>query len=244
MDRNALDWLFSTAPQTIAALVGFIFAGVSFIFTKIDDRVYKDESITEIAEEVKKRIHKNLKWLLWIAAIGMVIDVVCLFINRQVEDYRISLSGEFSWYFTISIVLLIGNITIIVYAIWYVIEILHPDYFENTRTSMEKYFKSGSVKISDFIAKYIAFESVLRLIEINLPNRNQGHMTIYQLAREAYNREYINKDEMGEILAITKIRNYVIHGGEIQGIEPNIIKQLERITAKLEDNLIKNPERM
>ena len=31
MDRNALDWLFSTAPQALAALVGLIFAGVAFI---------------------------------------------------------------------------------------------------------------------------------------------------------------------------------------------------------------------
>lgn len=31
MDRNALDWLFSTAPQALAALVGLIFAGGAFI---------------------------------------------------------------------------------------------------------------------------------------------------------------------------------------------------------------------
>lgn len=39
MDRNALDWLFSTSPQAIAALVGLILAGVSFIYGKIDDRI-------------------------------------------------------------------------------------------------------------------------------------------------------------------------------------------------------------
>ena len=45
MDRNALDWLFSTAPQTIAAFVGLIFAGVCFIIGKIDDRVEKDSTL-------------------------------------------------------------------------------------------------------------------------------------------------------------------------------------------------------
>ena len=49
MDRNALDWLFSTAPQTIAAFVGLIFAGVCFIIGKIDDRVEKDSTLLEIA---------------------------------------------------------------------------------------------------------------------------------------------------------------------------------------------------
>ena len=47
MDRNALDWLFSTAPQTIAAFVGLIFAGVCFIIGKIDDRVEKDSTLLE-----------------------------------------------------------------------------------------------------------------------------------------------------------------------------------------------------
>ena len=29
IDSNALDWLFSTTPQAIAALVGLIFAGAN-----------------------------------------------------------------------------------------------------------------------------------------------------------------------------------------------------------------------
>lgn len=32
MDRIALDWLFSTASQAIAALVGLIFYGSDFLY--------------------------------------------------------------------------------------------------------------------------------------------------------------------------------------------------------------------
>lgn len=59
MDRNALDWLFSTAPQTIAAFVGLIFAGVCFIIGKIDDRVEKDSTLLEIAMKSKIRFIKD-----------------------------------------------------------------------------------------------------------------------------------------------------------------------------------------
>ena len=42
MDRNALDWLFSTAPQALAALVGLIFTGVAFIHGAIDKATPED----------------------------------------------------------------------------------------------------------------------------------------------------------------------------------------------------------
>lgn len=48
MDRNALDWLFSTAPQALAALVGLIFAGVAFIVGAIDKQVEQDDSREDI----------------------------------------------------------------------------------------------------------------------------------------------------------------------------------------------------
>ena len=53
MDRNALDWLFSTAPQALAALVGLIFAGVAFIIGAIDKQVKQDDSSEDILLSMK-----------------------------------------------------------------------------------------------------------------------------------------------------------------------------------------------
>ena len=80
MDRNALDWLFSTAPQTIAAFVGLIFAGVCFIIGKIDDRVEKDSTLLEIANEIKNQIYKGLNNLLWVTFIGIALDLLFLYL--------------------------------------------------------------------------------------------------------------------------------------------------------------------
>ena len=59
MDRNALDWLFSTAPQAIAALVGLIAASASFILGKVDDRIEADSTLAEIGREAKEQIYSG-----------------------------------------------------------------------------------------------------------------------------------------------------------------------------------------
>ena len=61
MDRNALDWLFSTAPQALAALVGLIFAGVAFIQGGIDKEAEQDDSKVDICNEMKREIHGYIK---------------------------------------------------------------------------------------------------------------------------------------------------------------------------------------
>ena len=63
MDRTALDRLFSTAPQALAALVGLIFAGVAFTFGAIDKEIGQDDSREDIYKAMKTEIHANMKWL-------------------------------------------------------------------------------------------------------------------------------------------------------------------------------------
>ena len=75
MDRNALDWLFSTSPQALAALVGLIFAGVAFIIGAIDKQVELDETRDDISMAMKKYIHVNMKWLFWLSGFSIVLDL-------------------------------------------------------------------------------------------------------------------------------------------------------------------------
>ena len=228
MDRNALDWLFSTAPQTIAAFVGLIFAGVCFIIGKIDDRVEKDSTLLEIANEIKNQIYKGLNNLLWVTFIGIALDLLFLYLNPIENDRVLSLSfdGNFSIYFAVTILCLILNIYIIVKAILYIKEIMQPDFFDKTVSLLAKNYK--------YIEDYIKFEKILRdLVDDN--SYSQKALTVYQMVRELFNRELIDKKDLEIILSINKLRNIVIHGGNIQKIEKHIDDQLKRITQKIID---------
>ena len=61
MEKDTMYWLFTTAPQAIAALVGIIFTGMFFMAESIDNRVRADQSLTEIAEAAKTALYKNLR---------------------------------------------------------------------------------------------------------------------------------------------------------------------------------------
>ena len=61
MEKETMYWLFTTAPQAIAALVGIIFTGMFFMAESIDNRVRADQSLTEIAESAKTALYKNMK---------------------------------------------------------------------------------------------------------------------------------------------------------------------------------------
>lgn len=99
---------------------------------------------------------------------------------------------------------------------------------------LAKNYKYGSVNIGEFIEDYIKFEKVLRdLIDDN--SYSQKPLTVYQMVRELFNRELIDKKDLEIILSINKLRNIVIHGGNIQKIEKHIDDELKRITQKIMD---------
>lgn len=240
MDRNALDWLFSTAPQTIAAFVGLIFAGVSFILGKIDDRIEEDSTLLEIAKEVKTQIYNGLNDLLIITFVGILADLLCLYLNPIENDRVLSFSGEFSFYFAITIVVFLLNIYVIYTATSYIRRIMQPDFFDKAISSLAKDYKSGSVNVGSFIEDFIAFEKTLRNITNTYNMYSQKPLTIYQITRELLNRGQIDKKDFETILSINKLRNIVIHGGDIQKIEKHIDDELKRITQKLTEKLKNN----
>lgn len=90
---------------------------------------------------------------------------------------------------------------------------------------LAKNYKYGSVNIGKFIEDYIKSEKILRdLVDDN--SYSQKPLTVYQMVRELFNRELIDKKDLEIILSINKLRNIVIHGGNIQKIEKHIDDEL------------------
>ena len=86
MDENTMYWLFTTAPQAIAALVGIIFTGMFFMAESIDNRVRVDQSLTEIAETAKTALYKNMKIVAVLAAFTIVYDLFLVAFVTKLSD--------------------------------------------------------------------------------------------------------------------------------------------------------------
>ena len=79
-------WLFTTAPQAIAALVGIIFTGMFFMAESIDNRVRADQSLSEIAESAKAALYKNMKIVAEFAAFTIFYDLILVSLVTKLSD--------------------------------------------------------------------------------------------------------------------------------------------------------------
>lgn len=250
MDRNALDWLFSTAPQTIAAFVGLIFAGVSFIIGKIDEKIKEDPTLKEIYEAIRNQMYSGLKLLLFTTSSSIVLDLICLSINPLLNNEKILSKDLF--YFDIFFIpaLFLLNVFVLFQASSYIKKIMDPKFFEKTvKQLLKQYQEKGSshktVSIGTFMENYIRLEKILKNMYRNHTNKcdedngnmniNQRLMTARDYARKLYGLKLLKKNDFNEVMDLNRFRNLVAHG-EIDQIEKEMNDRVKIIIEKLENN--------
>ena len=238
MDRNALDWLFSTAPQALAALVGLIFAGVTFINGTIDKEIDQDNTREDIYNEMKRNIHLFLKLLLWCAGTSIFSDLLILLCNPKESAYEFSIGGEFDFYLLIVGLVLVLNLFTLCFSLWFIIRVANPNYFEKTAKRLSRKVAKAAnngVEIKEFIIDFIKFEKVLREL---YPKRNKSGeaITVHVLLRRLEIRELLTREDIRNLNEIIRMRNLIIHGAEdIKYIEKRIHENLKYYTTKISD---------
>lgn len=236
MDRDALDWLFSTAPQAIAALVGLIYAGTSFVNNKIDYTIIEDPSLSEIGNTFKKYIYKNLNKLLVFSGISIIIDLLFIFFNPACDNQHLSFEGVFSPYFTLSILAFILNVYTIFIAVDYISEIMIPDYIDNTVKKLSSKYQSGTIPVGTFIENFIKLDRILNDYSSQYMNGNSSNgrpITNNDIMRNLKSMNIIDSEDLRKLLEIRKLRNLILHGGDIAKVEAQTSNDLIRLTEKI-----------
>lgn len=248
MDRNALDWLFSTSPQAITALIGLIVTGTSFIYGKIEDRIESDPTLAEICSEFKSQIHSSLKELLYKAVGVVVIDLCCLFFNPVYVSCTVR-NGEclLIVYQIIAILVLLSNIWLLYQTINFVKVAMNPSYVESTVIELSNKYNNQEknntnvVNATVFIQNFIMFESLLRHSKIFSDKKDnyQRPLSVSQMLRELRGLNMLSTKDYQTCLEINRIRNIILHEGDIQKVDKRIDSRLQEITNKLKDTLNK-----
>lgn len=237
MDRNALDWIFSTLPQALAALSGLIFAGVTFIISHIENKEAKDDSLTEIMNKMKSNIHKSLSNLFWICGVVIVLDVVAIFLNPIRSEWIFSLTGDWDWYYTIAILLFLFNVYALYKSISFVLSIVNPNYMDSAMDLLRAEYNiqqdSGSafVKGIEFLRLFQEFERGLRN-KVNEETNGyvkESKMTIYQIIDFLYKHEIIDRLTFDELRRINSLRNVLAHGSIDENVPRNSYDKLKSI---------------
>ena len=241
MDRTALDWLFSTAPQAIAALVGLIFTGVAFIIGAIDKEAARDDTKAEICEAMKKDIHSKMKWLYWIAGVTIVLDLLVLATNPIEEDKVFSLSGTFDCYLFVGSILLLLNFITVGFSLWFIVRLANPKFFKETAHRMLDMAEGGDVDIKDYIAEFIELEKALRELPLNVTIEAQQvkrNASVSDMLRELRFKEWLNAQNIDDLYRLNRLRNLAVHGAGIDSVSNSDLQEVRYYTQKLKE--IKN----
>lgn len=227
ISSDTLYWIFSTMPQTLAAFVGLVIAGVSFIQQRIDDSVETDSSYTEIYIDVKSGIHDGLKKILYASLCILGLDFFCLFFN----GYIMASMSALAILICCSAMVIING-CIFLYTILYVLRILNPKFLTETIDKLSSEYHNGTVDITDFIKHFADFEKQVRRVSEKSQFNQEKTMNIYQMVNVLFSAGIFTRQEVNKILTINKMRNLVIHGGDIKHVEKTIDTQLIAIDRK------------
>ena len=151
MEKETMYWLFTTAPQAIAALVGIIFTGMFFMAESIDNRAKEDQTLIEIVEAAKKALYKNMRVVAILSIITIIYDLVLVGLVETI----VACDSLAEWTLGLFVIL---NISTIYVTFKYVFQTVNPSYFNKIANNLSKEYKTGDVKSEVFINHYIKFE--------------------------------------------------------------------------------------
>lgn len=233
MDRNALDWLFSTAPQALAALVGLIFAGVAFIIGAIDKQVKQDDSSEDILLSMKMQIHADMKRLFWLSGVSIISDFFLLALNSIQEGFVFSFEGQFSPYLIVAAIVLVMNVVTLIYSLWFIIKVASPDFFSKTVKHLSQLEREGDVEVKEYLVAFIEMEKALRTLSIFYVPKGEKQPSVNEMLKELKYRRLMDAGDVDDMFSLTRLRNLIMHGGEIQHVERQMYDKVKKYTKDI-----------
>ena len=119
---------------------------------------------------------------------------------------------------------------------------MNPSFVASTIKDLSKDYNNKEltntnvVEVSDFIQHFIQLERILRNSDLFSDKKDNYHkpLPLSQMLRDLYNLQIINREDYHNIREINRIRNLVLHGGDIQKIDGMIDLKLQEITNKIQ----------
>ena len=233
-----LYWLFSASAQTLAAFVAFLLTGFSLVITLMNNIEEKDESLSDIMHELKSNYYRKVFILSIITGIAIFLSLLSVFINK----YNFKSNSIF---YTITV---LANIISLAGGIGVVLYIVNPNRIRKVASSLYEQISKKIEKVEEekvekvdainFIQKFIELEKLLNyLLEskdvyIEKQYYKRQFFSFRNIIDILLKNEIIDKSLYDNLLELSKIRNYAVHG-KIETIDKKFLKLIEYVIDKI-----------
>jgi uncharacterized protein YutE (UPF0331/DUF86 family) len=220
-ELNNVFYIFSTAAQTIAALVGFVLAAYTFNHQLVSSQKdEQDEARNQVIESIIQKNYRQIVILSIMTGITLILDLFVLELNG-VPTTNLK---EISYIIVGSL-----NVVLIIFAVIIALFTIKPI---DTTKEAQKLFKAVGEEIkesldnkkghlkhpedtmssTDFIQKFIEMEKSVREYLIDNDLYNDKRLSMGKMITILYEQRGINHELFHILNELSRYRNLVVHG--------------------------------
>lgn len=233
MNIDNYYWTFSSAAQSISAVIAFVLAGVALAFTMMDRVADQDPTLFDVIEAFKVKLHQEMAALVTITGLAILSSLMATYFNPHPGVLR---DGVIVFATVMDIAAVTG-------AVYYVIRIISPRRYMTA--AQQAYAAATTVAhppvspqpSSAFFHEFIALEQDIRqyVCNVNLciPSQGEPRMSysFRQMVNALYQNEKISKQLRDQLLEINKFRNLLFHG-HIDEVGEDVRNKLASVRQK------------
>lgn len=236
MNEDNYYWLFSSAAQSIVALIAFLLAGVALAFSMMDRLAEQDETLNEIVEALKRKQHKQLTALAVATGAAILLSLFALYLNPCSTWIRT----------VVRYLAVLFDVGVVIGAIAFVVSIIQPGKYSiaakkeyaATRETVES--APGQEPSSVFFREFIDLEQDIRSYvqdsQLYVSSRGVQRITysFRQMIDALYQNERISKGLRDLFLEVNKFRNLLFHG-HMDQVDEGVLKALQKAKSAWEE---------
>jgi hypothetical protein len=222
-DTEQLYWLFSSAVQGVAAFIALLMTGFAFVVNHMDNLELRDETLSEVHQELKSRYYGQLSWLAWISGGAIISGLVMMYVGP--------FGGWVRWIRELLFLpAIIAVVATIITGLGFIVRIIDPKKYEKVarqalaNVQRGRGLNNGEFEtVGKFMSEFAQAEGMLRRLydevgeSISYSPQTRGAMVpLSRIASFLRNRELLTSEEYADLREIIRVRNLVVHGGEIQ----------------------------
>ncbi len=252
LEKDSVDWLFSSIFQGMAGYIAFVFTGYVLYLQNLQSKVDKDETLVDVLEELKIKNFKKFRFLSILISTTLIYALAMLLMNHAIaNDHHRFMFAKFGIAFAL---------WAIVDGIFLVLSLVNPKKIETESQVMLKQsniifqketvpLKTGEdnraqkptmISNGKFFPVVVKFEPLMRKIakKHGISAQDSGKpANMRRLIDILHINQKLSSDQYGRLMEIYKYRNLVVHGHEdkvpiqIYDLAKDTLKELSGVNA-------------
>ncbi|GEM_PF-1743864 len=218
MNIDNYYWAFSSAAQSISAVIAFLLAGVALAFTMMDRVADQDATLYDVIEAFKVSLHSEMAALVTITGLAILSSLFATYLNPHPGRLR---DG-------VMIFATFMDVAAVLAAVYYVIRIVSPRRYmraarrayaaatttTTTTTPPPAHTQPSSIFFHHFIALEQDIRDYVKRENLYVPNQGEPMISysFRQMVNALYQNEKITPELRDQLLEINKFRNLLFHG--------------------------------